>query len=295
MLDHPMHSLEGWVSFFNTQTIPILRHTQRQLALAQENIDTISGRDIIRIVLHDPLLAVRVLSYIQPSTRNRNTRLQRDITTIASAVMMLGIDSFFKHFDQLPSLEDQLKDAPPQALLGALQVVRRSQQAAHYAYEWAIWRLDFNVEEVALAALLHDLAETLIYAFTPNLALTIRTRQQSDPTLRSATIQQEVLGGFTVQEIKTALYNAWHFPELLLQLLDSRQSENPRVLNVRLAVDLARHLSQHGWEDAALPDDFKAIAQLLNLSEDALGLRLGLAPPEQGQPVARPNIQIRRR
>ena len=36
--------------------------------------------------------------------------------------------------------------------------------------------------------------------------------------------------------------------------------------NVALAVRIARH-TQHGWDNAALPDDFHDIAELLNVSE----------------------------
>jgi hypothetical protein len=42
----------------------------------------------------------------------------------------------------------------PQALLGVLQVILRTQRASRYAHEWAFARHDMNVEEVALAALL---------------------------------------------------------------------------------------------------------------------------------------------
>ena len=52
-------------------------------------------------------------------------------------------------------------------------------------------------------------------------------------------------------------------------------AKHPRVKNVMLAVDLARH-SANGWDDAALPDDYKAIDELLHLSEEAVMRRLGL-------------------
>jgi hypothetical protein len=60
--------------------------------------------------------------------------------------------------------------------------------------------------------------------------------------------------------------------------MDDAQAEKPRVPNVKLAGDLARH-SAHGWDDPALPDDFKAIAQLMNIDEETLMLRLGLKKP----------------
>jgi HD-like signal output (HDOD) protein len=274
MLDQPLPEVDDWVIFFSAQELPVLRHTARQIEAARANIDTVSGKDIAHIVLQDPLMAVRVLAYIQPFT---GRRLHHDVTTIAGAVMMLGIEPFFRHFSHLVTIEAQLKDCPPQALLGVLKVIRRAQQAARFAREWAIWRMDINVEEVTLAALLHDLAEILLHCFAPTLALRIDALQKADPQLRSVVAQEQVLG-IRLQTIQAALCRAWHLPELLLQLIDPERADNPRVQNVLLAVNLARHLA-HGWQDTALPDDLAAIAKLLNLSQEALGLRLGLAPP----------------
>ena len=56
-------------------------------------------------------------------------------------------------------------------------------------------------------------------------------------------------------------------------MLDHRQAENPRVRNVKLAVDLARH-SADGWNDPALPDDFTGIRDLLRVDQETLVRRL---------------------
>ncbi|MDR2625431.1 MAG: HDOD domain-containing protein [Zoogloeaceae bacterium] len=274
MIETPLADVEAWVHAFDAQEMPVLRHTRQQLAEAAARMHAVSGREITRIVLRDPLLAVRVLRYIQPLT---GRRLHHDVATIAGSVMMLGVEPFFRHFEHLPTLEEQLKGVP-QALLGALQVIQRAQQAAHYAYEWALWRKDVDVEEVALAALLHDLAEILLYVFAPKLALALREAQRADPGLRSVTAQENVLG-LRLLAIQGALCRVWHVPELLRTLFDDEHADQPRVKNVALAVALARHLA-HGEQDPALPDDLKAIAQLLNLSESALNERLGLGAAE---------------
>ena len=135
-------------------------------------------------------MAVRVLAYIQSFT---GKHLRSEITTIANAVMMLGIEPFFKKFEAPKTLEATLK-SEPQALLGLLQVIRRVQRASHYAHSWAFERHDMNIEEVALAALLHDLAEILLWCFAPKLAIEIRNRQQADKTQRSVAVQEQVLG-----------------------------------------------------------------------------------------------------
>ena len=271
MLDtHPPRDLAAWLNLFSGTEMPILRQTARRLDEARQHIDRVSGRDITDIVLQDPLLAIRVLAYIQSLG---SKRLRSDITNIASAVMMLGVEPFFRKFENPVTLESTLK-RKPQALLGVLQVILRTQRASRYAHDWAFARHDMNVEEVALAALLYDLAEVLLWSFSPEQALEIRARLQADKSLRSSSVQQEVLG-FPLAELQLALCHAWQLPALLTALMSKDAAQQARVLNVRLAVNLARH-SVDGWTNAAIPGDFAAIESLLNISRETLLSRLQL-------------------
>ena len=58
-------------------------------------------------------------------------------------------------------------------------------------------------------------------------------------------------------------------------LMDDANAELPRVRNVTLAVNLARH-SAKDWDNPALPDDFAAIEQLLRIDRPSLMTRLGV-------------------
>lgn len=273
MLDHALPNIEDWVLLFTNNSLPVLRVTRRRIEEMRANLDRVDARELARVILQDPMMTVRVLAYIQPL---RGRSLQHDITTIASAVMMAGIEPFFNRFTDLLTIEEQLKDASPQALLGILQIIRRAQRAADYAQDWAIWRHDINMEEIRIAALLHDLAEILVWCSAPALGLDILKRMQAQPGLRSSEAQHQVLG-FTFMEIQLALCRVWHLPELLQTLIDDDLSEQPRVRNVALAVRLARH-SAHSWEDPALPDDYVDIGQLLNITPEGVRQRLGLDP-----------------
>jgi hypothetical protein len=73
-----------------------------------------------------------------------------------------------------------------------------------------------------------------------------------------------------------------------MTLMNEAQANNPRVRNVVLAVNLARHAA-NGWTDPALPDDFQAIADLLHLTPDAVMMRLGVDPytSEEGKDLGR--------
>lgn len=281
MLDHPLQDLEAWLLLFSGNSLPVLRQTKRQIEAMRADLDGVDGRKLARVILQDPIMTVRVLAYIQPIT---GKALHRDITTIAGAVLMAGIEPFFNRFQDMPTIEGMLADEDPQALLAVLQTIRRAQRAADYADSWAHWRHDKNPEEVRIAALLHDLAEILVGCFAPRLLLRMRSRLVAQPGLRSAVAQSDVLG-FTFLEIQMALCGVWHLPELLKELIDDDNAGQLRVKNVTLAVRLARH-SAKGWNDPALPDDLQEIADLVHLSREALAQRLGIAqdaPPDQPQ------------
>lgn len=90
--------------------------------------------------------------------------------------------------------------------------------------------------------------------------------QQKDKTLRTATAQELVLG-FHMSDLQKELIKTYHMPPLLSELMDDNDNEeemNIRTKNVSLAVNLARHAA-NGWDDAALPDDYEAIAKLLHI------------------------------
>lgn len=273
MLDHPLPDIDAWVLLFSNNTLPVLRVTKRRLDEMRTDLDKVDARELAHVILQDPIMTVRVLAYIQPM---RGRALQHDITTIASAVMMAGMVPFFRRFEELPTIEGMLKGEDPHALLGVLQVIRRAQRAADYAQDWAIWRHDINMEEVRIAALLHDLTEILVWCFAPKLALDIRAQQIAKPTMRSVDAQKHTIG-HSFQDMQLQLCQVWHLPELLLRLIDDSNAGQPRVKNVALAVRLARH-SAHGWDDPALPDDFTDIGQLLNITPEAVRQRLGLEP-----------------
>lgn len=273
MLDKPLETLDAWVAYFTGAELPVLRRTVRRFAEYRENEDRVGGRAVAGTVLQDPTMALKVLAFIEA---HRGSKQNRDITTIERAVMMIGITPFFRAFEQLVTLEEHLA-AHPRALVGVIKVIARAHRSAQFAREWAIQRHDVDVDEVTVAALLHDIAEILVWSFAPELALRVRQMLDQNPGLRSRTAQQQVLG-ITYHDLQLALVRTWHLPRLLVTLMDDAKADHPRVRNVVLAVDLARHSAQ-GWDDAALPDDYKAICELLHVRQEDLLHRLGV-PPE---------------
>lgn len=282
MIETPLPDLDAWVAYFGTANIPVLRHTTQQLADLRVNAHKSNARVISSVILHDPMMTLRMLAYIEAK---RSKSRKTDITTIERALMMIGMEPFFNDFQNLPLVEDNLK-IHPRALLGLLKVINRSRKAAHWARDWAINRHDLDVDEINVATLLYDFAEILMWCFAPTLALQVLEKQKADRTLRSIAVQAQIYN-VPLYQIKEALAYAWQLPQLLVTLMDQQNAEHPRVRNVKLAVDLARH-SANGWSDAAIPDDLKAIGELLHISQESLIRRLGLEdtfpPVESGMP-----------
>lgn len=274
MVENPFEGLDAWVAYFRHVDVPVLRHTLQEMERLRENAETVNGRVLASVILRDPMMTLRVLAYIE---EHRRKRQNADITTIERALMMIGVDPFFRDFRDLPVVESQLR-ATPRALLGLLQVIGRARRAAHWAREWAILRHDLDVDEITVAALLHDLAEILMWCFAPNLALRVQDAQSRDRNLRSAVAQEDTYN-IRLQDLQLALAREFHLPELLTTLMNRANAGNPRVKTVALAVDMARH-SAHGWDDAALPDDFHAVEELLHLSHENLLRKLGLEADE---------------
>lgn len=245
-----MKPLSEWLPQLANFTIPALRGTVTRLRELRRNEDRVTARDIASVVLCDPLMTLNVLRYSQSRMRARQPT---EITTVEHAIMMHGVQPFFKEFAAPLILEDVLA-GHPDGLRGAQYVLSRAYQAALTARHFSALRHDIESEEVLISALLHDLAELLLWCTSPTTAMQLDHMLKTNPGLRSSSAQFAVLG-FPLSDLQVKLASDWHLPAMLRTLMDDRESASPRVRLVRLAVATARH-SAHGWLDPALPDDY---------------------------------------
>jgi HD-like signal output (HDOD) protein len=257
-LHAPLPTLSAWLMYLRLAPIPVLAHSAATIEQWRDREDLADAHALGEALRPDPLMTLRLLSHV-----GTHSRRETEVETLVAALVLLGIGPFFRTFEALPTLEAMLEDRP-EALEGARAVLRRSRRAARFALGFAAHRLDPDAEVIHEAALLHDFTELLLWCHAPDLALAIARRQRAEPTLRSATVQREVLG-VELPELQQALMRAWRLPALLMQLDDARHAERPAVRNVLLAVRVARH-SAHGWHDAALPDDIAELGALLQLA-----------------------------
>ena len=218
------------------------------------------AHQLAQAIAGDPLMTLKVLSHV---AKHRPSRLVTDAETVTAAIVLMGIGPFFRAFEPLKTIDEHLQDQPV-ALRGLERVLRRAYRAANFALGFAVHRMDNDAAIIQEAALLHDFAEMLLWCHAPSLAVEIAKRQHADPTLRSAAVQRSVLN-VELGELEQALMRVWRLPELLIHITDDKHAAHPQVRTVMLAIRLARH-TQHGWDNAALPDDFADIAELLNVA-----------------------------
>jgi hypothetical protein len=251
--------INSWINFIHNAEIPVLKHTAREIARLKEDEENLSARAISNAVLNDPMMVFKVLTFSQ---KNKGKKQLQDLVQADQAILMMGTTSFFSNLPPKVLVEDMLKSNLP-ALMHLLRLVRRAHQAARFAADWATHLADLHAEEVRTAALLHDLSEMLMLCFAPDKMNTIYAMQYADKSLRSAAVQQDVLG-FKLLDLQKELVEAFQLPPLLSKLMQDSASSDQRIRNVTLAVNLARH-SANGWDDAALPDDYRDIAELLRM------------------------------
>ena len=274
MIDYPFPGIDAWAGYFKDIELPVLRHTLQQLHELQNAATTINTRKLAAIVAQDPLMSLRVYRTLE---QRRSRRQTADITTIERGLVMLGTQNFYDSLQSLPIIEQQLK-GHPKAMLALLKVIHRSRNAARWARDWALLRQNVSFDEIGMAALLHDFVEILMWCFAPNLAGQARDIRLGQPQRRTSDIEETIFGA-RLPDIMLPLCQQWGLPPLLLALLSPASEESTNLRNVRLAVDLARHTA-NGWNDAALPDDYRAIENLFHLGHSQLLERIG-APEEQ--------------
>jgi HD-like signal output (HDOD) protein len=251
--------LEHWVVMLTHADLPVLKQTARDLAALHEDDKRLNAHSVAAVISRDPIMTVKLLRYLQ---KHKHKAQLTEVIQVEQALLMLGIEPVFNKVRPEPLVEEVFKPHIA-ALPHMLRVVHRSQRASEYARDWAVHLHDMHYEEVRIAALLHDIAEILMWCYAPQEMLEIQAVQLKEKTLRSHSAQESVLG-FPLVNLQSELAKKWGLPQLLLNLMTDSSADQPRVRNVVLAVNLARH-SAKGWDDAALPDDYKEISELLRI------------------------------
>jgi HD-like signal output (HDOD) protein len=270
LITHPLPSVQAYIDALSGAGLPVLRHTVRALDALREGSHQPGARELAAVVLTDPLMTLRLLTYLEAHRRASQTH---DITTIERALMMLGIEPFFAAFASLPTVEDTLA-AHPKALVVVIKLIARARHAAEFARDFAVMRRDHDVQEITVATLLREATEIVCSIHAPTLTLAAIERQLAELGRPAAEAQRAVFG-VTAAELQHALVVAWRLPALLTDLLEGGDTDDPRVRTVRLAARFARHQAR-GWTNPALEADVIELEGLLHHPREMLLQRLGM-------------------
>lgn len=241
--------VDQWAAFLTSQTMPCMARSKLMLrALEETQGEDLSAADLTSLVISDPYLCLRLL---REAESRRSHRLGHDTTTPLGAVMQLGIKVFRNLLLGSPETDDQS--------MGLLACSSRAVLASQIAQMWGKARLDVSPEEVAMAALLAEIGELLLWNFAPELPQAAQDALTSGRAARSAEAQ-ELACGFRFRDLSLKCATVWGLPPLLVQLI--RGMDNVRANLCKLYLDTARHLVS-GADNPALPDDLAQAKRLI--------------------------------
>jgi len=241
--------VDQWAAYLSSLELPCMPRSKAQLlALETERGERLAARDLADIAGADPFLCLRLL---REAESHRAQRLGHETTNPLGTVMQLGTDAVHKLILECP----ETNELNP----GLAECEARAHIASRLALRWGSARADISPDEIAMAALLSEIGELLLWSFAEELPLTALEALHSGLSPRSLQAQVDTCG-FRFKDLTLKCALIWHLPPLLTQLI--RGIDNTRANLSRLCVDTARHISS-GPDDPALPADIAAAKNII--------------------------------
>ncbi len=226
------------------------RSKARLLELEETLGEQLSPHDLATIAATDPFLCLKLL---RGAEAKRTQRLGHETTTPLAAIMQLGTDDFHTMLAKSTETDESNQ--------GLADCEARSSLASYLAMKWGSARADVSPDEVAMASLLAEMGELLLWSVASELPLAALEALHSGASQRSLQAQVDTCG-FRFKDLTLKCATNWHLPQLLTQLI--RGIDNTRANLSRLCIDTARHLHTGGAEDPALPFDITEAKKIIH-------------------------------
>lgn len=240
-----------WAAYLDNQDLPALARS-KWLILGLESVEgaALPANQLADMVLADPFLCIRLL---KEAEKARSHRLKSETTSALAAILQLGTERVRHILLTSPEVDTEN--------MGLMALETRATLATQICLRWAAYRHDLNPAEVAVAALLMDAGELLLWAFEPELPQQVEFALKIGRAHRSVEAQN-LTCGFTFRELTMRCAELWAMPPLLCSLLTG--SDTLRAQLTRLSADAARHIVAGVDENlTALAHDVAAVHKLL--------------------------------
>lgn len=250
LTDYQEHwGVDQWAAYLTAQELPSMRRSKMLLvALEETKGDALSAKELASIAVSDPFLCLRLL---REAERRRSRRLGRDTTTTLASVMQLGVTAFRDLLYSSPETDTES--------IGLAACESRAVLASQLSVLWVSARADIAPEEVAMATLLAETGELLLWSFAPELPQAAVDAVAGGRATRSAQAQ-EMSCGFRFRDLTLKCATIWELPLLLTHLIQG--VDNVRANICRLCVDTARHLAS-GPDNPSLAGDLAEARRLI--------------------------------
>jgi HD-like signal output (HDOD) protein len=241
--------VDQWAAYLSARELPCMpRSKARLLELETERGERLAACDLAEIAGADPFLCLRML---REAESHRAQRLGHETSNPLGTVMQLGTDAVHLLMLNAPETDESNQ--------GLAECEARAHLASQLALRWGSARADISPDEVAMAALLSEIGELLLWSFAEELPLAALEALRSGRSQRSLQAQVDTCG-FRFKDLTLKCSLIWNLPSLLTQLI--RGIDNTRANLSRLCVDTARHITT-GPDDPALPADIAAAKTII--------------------------------
>lgn len=257
-------ALAGWLDRLEGAAIPALGTSLRLLEQLCEDENT-ALTPLSEVVQRDPGLTLHLLRTINSL---RQKHLHTEVTTVTHALMMMGLSQLKAQTPRLARVEDIESESTRTSLL---RTFCRAYHAGYQVWDWARLRHDSEPDELFAAALLHPLAEMLLWLHAPKEMHAIEelaAQRGMDPEEA-----EYVVLGFGLDQLTLGLAERWGLPMLFEQSLRPENAKSPRILSILLAGRLARE-AQFGWNREPTRETVEAVAALLGESLEFTAARV---------------------
>ena len=213
--------LEAWVNKLDSSPLPVLPGTFHGLKKAINKSD-VSLSDLAEWVNRDPIMVVHLIRQVN---RSFSREALGTLTNVNHCLSMLGLDRARTLISQFKSIK---ADPTNEREMAFLSSVMQSVHAAEQAHCWNDVRHQAAPEHVYLSSLLCGVPMWCLWCYAFKEMQIINTLEKSE-RIPQEDAERAVLGCST-EEIVVRLAKRWHFPENIINALDSKQLPSLRTI-----------------------------------------------------------------